>query len=42
LEEAIKHKSPSVSQRDLREYERVRGEFSPKDEGRKSIAIGFH
>lgn len=42
LEEAIKHKSPSVSQRDLREYERVRGEFSPKDEGRKPIAIGFH
>lgn len=42
LEDAIKHKSPSVSQRDLREYERVRGEFSPKDEGRKPIAIGFH
>ena len=42
LEEAIKHKSPSVSQRDLREYERVRGEFSPKDEGRKPVTIGFH
>lgn len=42
LEEAIKHKSPSVSQRDLREYERVRSEFSPKDEGRKPVIIGFH
>ncbi|MBQ0058007.1 MAG: ATP-binding protein [Bacteroidales bacterium] len=42
LEEAIKHKSPSVSQRDLREYERVRSEFSPMDKGRKPVAIGFH
>ena len=42
LEDAIKHKSPSVSQRDLREYERVRSEFSPKDEGRKPVTIGFH
>ena len=42
LEEAIKRKSPSVSQRDLREYERVRSEFSPKDGGRKRISIGFH
>lgn len=42
LEEAIKRKSPSVSQRDLQEYERVRSMFSPKDEGRKPIAIGFH
>lgn len=42
LEDAIKHKSPSVSQRDLREYERIRNEFSPKDEGRKQITIGFH
>lgn len=42
LEEAIKRKSPSVSQRDLREYERVRSEFSPKDGGSKRVAIGFH
>ena len=42
LEEAIKHKAPSVSPRDLREYERVRSEFSPKDEGRKRVTIGFH
>lgn len=42
LEEAIKRKSPSVSLRDLREYERVRSEFSPKDGGSKRVAIGFH
>lgn len=42
LEEAIKQKAPSVSQRDLREYERVRNEFLPKDQGRKVAAIGFH
>lgn len=42
LEEAIKQKSPSVSQRELREYERVRNEFSPTDPGRKAAAIGFH
>ena len=42
LEEAIAGKSPSVSSRDLREYERVRNEFSPKDKGCKQVTIGFH
>ena len=41
LEEVIAKKSPSVSSRDLREYERVRSEFSPKDEGRH-VYIGFY
>ncbi len=41
LEEAIKHKSPSVTYRDLQEYERIRNEFSPKDKARKVAAIGF-
>ena len=42
LEEAIAGKSPSVSSRDLREYERVRNELSPKDKGCKQVAVGFH
>lgn len=42
LEESISHKSPSVSSRELREFERVRSEFSPKDEGHKPTTIGFH
>lgn len=42
LEEAISHKSPSVSSRDLREYERLRSEFSPKDKVCKHQTIGFH
>jgi len=42
LEEAIAHRSPSVTSRDLREFERIRGEFSPKDEGCKVVTIGFH
>jgi len=42
LEDSISHKSPSVSSRELRDLERVRSEFSPKDEGRKQVAIGFH
>lgn len=41
LEQAISRQSPSVSSRDLREYERVRSELSPKDAGRKSLSIGF-
>lgn len=41
LEDIILHKSPSVTAKDLREYERVRGEFSPKDEGLKRVRIGF-
>ena len=42
LEETILHKSPSVSSRDLREYERLRCEFSPKNKECKRQAIGFH
>ena len=41
LEETIKGKSPSVSGRELREYERVRSEFSPKDEHSKPTTVGF-
>lgn len=41
LEEIISHKSPSITAKDLREYERVRSEFSPKDEGVKRVRIGF-
>ncbi|MCM1078097.1 MAG: ATP-binding protein [Bacteroidales bacterium] len=40
LEETIAGRRPSVSSRDLREYERVRHEFSPKDESGR-YAIGF-
>lgn len=42
LEETISHKSPSVSSRDLREYERLRSEFSPKDKECKHQTIGFY
>ena len=42
LEDSISHKSPSVSSRDLREYERVRSEFSPKDADCQQTTIGFH
>lgn len=42
LEDTISHKSPSVSSRELREFERIRSEFSPKDKGCKQAAIGFH
>ena len=42
LEESISRKSPSVSSRELREFERVRSEFSPKDEGCRQTTIGFH
>lgn len=41
LEETISKRSPSVSGRDLREYERVRSEMSPKDKGLRHAAIGF-
>lgn len=42
LEESISSRSPSVSSRELREYERIRSEFSPKDKGDKHLTIGFH
>ena len=41
LEKVISKKRPSVSGRDLREYERVRSEFSPKDDGCRHATIGF-
>ena len=41
LEEIISQKSSSISSKDLREYERVRNEFSPKDKGCKPVTIGF-
>ena len=41
LEESISAKSPSVTARDLREYERVRSEFSPKDKASRRAVIGF-
>lgn len=41
LEEAISRKSPSVTSQDLREYERVRSMFSPKDAETKVQRIGF-
>lgn len=42
LEDTISHKAPSVSSKDLQEYERIRNEFSPKDAGCKHQTIGFH
>ena len=41
LENIITHKSPSVTSKDLREYERIRSQFSPKDSGAKMQQIGF-
>lgn len=41
LEEIISKCSPSVSSRDIREYERVRNELSPQITGRKPVNIGF-
>ncbi len=42
LEDCIAHKSPSVSSRDLKEFERIRMELSPKDEGCKHKSVGFN
>lgn len=41
LENIISKRSPSVSYKDLREYERVREKFAPNDKQRKTIAIGY-
>lgn len=41
LEEIVATRSPSVSAKSLREYERVRSEFSPKDKGLNPVSIGF-
>lgn len=41
LEDIISHMSPSVTAKELRECERIRNEFSPKDKGKKRDHIGF-
>ena len=41
LADAIAHRSPSVTSRDLREFERLRSLFSPKDAGLRPATIGF-
>lgn len=41
LEEIISHRLPSVSSKDLRDYERIRSEYSPKDGNNRPIRIGF-
>ena len=42
LEDTVSHRSPSVSSRELREFERLRSEFSPRDEGCRKATLGFH
>ena len=42
LEETILHRSPSVSRKEIKEYERVRNEFSPKDDWKNEMKIGFY
>ena len=41
LEKVIAHKSPSLTSRDLSEYERVHREFAPKGETAERLTIGF-
>lgn len=41
IEESVKSQSPSVSSHDLREYERVRAELSPKDKETVRTKVGF-
>lgn len=41
IEESIAHKAPSVSSRDLKEFERLRIEFSPRDTNVKPSVVGF-
>lgn len=42
LEDAIFHRTPSVSSQLLREYEYIRSQFCPKDTTAKLHKIGFH
>jgi transitional endoplasmic reticulum ATPase len=42
LEDIIAAKAPSVSSKDLREFERLRNEFSPLDTNARHNDIGFH
>lgn len=41
LEEIISAQRPSITAKELQEYERVRNEFSPKDDAKKPVRIGF-
>lgn len=41
LEESISKRNPSVSAKDMREYERMRNELSPNDKGSRRTSIGF-
>lgn len=41
LENVIAHKAPSVTPKDLREYERMRSLYSPKDANVRMQRIGF-
>ena len=42
LIESITERRPSVSPKDLREFERLKSEFSPKQKGVQPKGIGFH
>lgn len=42
LVESITERSPSVSPKDLREFERLKSEYSPKQKGVQPKGIGFH
>lgn len=42
LIESITERKPSVSPKDLREFERLKSEFSPKQKGVQPKGIGFH
>lgn len=42
LEQVIQQQSPSVTNSELKEYERLRWKFSPKDKNRQQSLIGFH
>ena len=41
IEDVIRHKPSSVSNKDIRFYEQLREEFSPKDTSAKKKGIGF-
>lgn len=42
IEDVISKRSPSVSPKKLRDLERIRSQFSPKDAGTRMPLIGFH
>lgn len=41
IEETISHKVPSVNDRDIRFYEHLKDEFSPKDKNARKTTVGF-